>query len=71
MTDLISPQEAARRLGHSYGTLAVWRCTQRRKLPFVRLGRKIFYRPADLEKFIEESVHPGDGSQPTPPSKRK
>ena len=61
MTDLLTPTETARRLHVVYGTLAVWRCTHRKALPFVRIGRKIFYREQDIEKFIADNLHPGDG----------
>lgn len=63
MTDLLTSAEAAQRLRVTYGTLAQWRHHQRRKLPFVRIGRKIFYRSGDLEAFIIANVHSGDGSK--------
>jgi hypothetical protein len=71
MTELLKPTEAARRLGITYGGLAVWRCKQRKALPFVRIGRKIFYRASDIEKFITDNMHPGDGSQPTQQSRKR
>jgi hypothetical protein len=33
--------------------LAVWATTKRYNLPFVRIGRKVYYRRSDLDKFIE------------------
>jgi hypothetical protein len=41
---------AAARLGVSPHTLRVWSVYQRR-VPFVRLGRRLFWRLADLEAF--------------------
>jgi excisionase family DNA binding protein len=49
----INATEAAKILGVSVDTLAVWRCTKRYPLPYIKMGRKVFYRAADLEKFIE------------------
>jgi hypothetical protein len=63
MTELIEAKECAKRLGVTYGGLAVARCKQRWKLPFVRIGRKIFYREQDIEAFITANLHPGDGPQ--------
>lgn len=34
-------------------TLAVWRCTKRYALPYVKFGRTIRYRRKDVEAFIE------------------
>lgn len=64
MTQLLSPTETARRLGITYGGLAIWRCKKKKALPFVRIGRKIFYREQDIEKFITDNLHPGDGPKP-------
>ena len=49
----LSPAEAAEALGVTIGTLAVWRCTKRYQLPFVKIGRKIFYRSEDINAFVE------------------
>lgn len=49
----INATEAAKILGVSVDTLAVWRCTKRYPLPYIKMGRKVFYRVADLEKFID------------------
>ncbi len=50
--DLLSRTEAAEYLGISPKTLAVWACTQRYHLPFVKVGRLVRYRRIDLEAFI-------------------
>jgi hypothetical protein len=63
MTELLTATEASERLRITYGSLAVWRCKRRKALPFVRIGRKIFYRPQDIEAFITANLHPGDGPQ--------
>ena len=54
--DLLSEQEAREFLDTSPGTLSVWRSTGRYSLPFVKIGRKVRYRRADLEAWIEKRV---------------
>jgi excisionase family DNA binding protein len=46
---------AARRLGVSPHTLRAWAVYQRR-LPFLRLGRRILFRPTDLQAFERQSL---------------
>ena len=41
---LMTAEEAAQFLRTTEGTLAVWRCKGTYALPFVRRGRKVFYR---------------------------
>lgn len=53
LNDLITPDNAAKILGLSVGTLTVWRSTGRYKLPFVKVGRRCMYRPEDIQAFIE------------------
>ena len=50
---LLRPREAARSLSTTEGTLAVWRCTGRHPLKFVRMGRSVRYRVGDLIEYIE------------------
>lgn len=57
--ELLSTEEAARQLGVTPGTLMVWRCTRRYPLRFIKVGRKVRYRPADLEAFLELRTHAG------------
>ncbi|EKO3371311.1 helix-turn-helix domain-containing protein [Vibrio fluvialis] len=49
-------KQAAVYLGLSEGTLAVWASTGRYQLPFVKVGRKVFYRQSDLDAFVESNV---------------
>ena len=50
--DLLTPEQAAEHLGLSVKTLAIWRSTNRQRLPFTRIGRRIRYRAADLHAFV-------------------
>ena len=49
--------EVSNILGVTEGTLAVWRCTKRYHLPFVRIGRKIFYHNEDVKAFVESRTY--------------
>lgn len=51
--DLLDETAAAAVLDVSPGTLAVWRSTGRYALPFLKVGRKIRYRRADLLAWLE------------------
>lgn len=50
---LLRAKDAATVLDTTEGTLAVWRCTGRHPLKFVRMGRSVRYRVDDLIAFIE------------------
>jgi excisionase family DNA binding protein len=50
-TNLLTPTEVAERLGVSTATLATWRCTKRYPLTYVKVGRLVRYRIADLDAF--------------------
>jgi excisionase family DNA binding protein len=58
---LISPEEAARILGVSIGTLTVWRSTGRYNLPFVKVGARVKYRLEDIDAFIERRTREHTG----------
>jgi hypothetical protein len=49
-TDLLGRIEAARRLGISIRNLD----RNRVSIGYVRIGKRVFFTPADLERFIEE-----------------
>ncbi|MFH1919443.1 MAG: helix-turn-helix domain-containing protein [Planctomycetota bacterium] len=51
-SQLLTPAETAEHLGIQEQTLAVWRTTGRHGLPFVRVGRSIRYRLADVEEWL-------------------
>jgi hypothetical protein len=68
---LYNTAEASKLLGVTCGTLAVWRCTRRKPLRFVRMGRKIFYADEAIREFIVASSDPGDGEKPKRFAKRK
>lgn len=50
--NLLPSKDAASYLHVTDGTLAVWRCKGRYKIPFVKVGRKVLYRVEDLDAFL-------------------
>ena len=55
-SDLLPPEQAAKKLHVTTGTLSVWRCTGRYNLPFVKIGSKVRYQRADIESFIQRRI---------------
>lgn len=51
--DLLDERQAAKFLNVTPGTLSVWRSTGRYRLPFLKVGRKVRYRRADLLAWLE------------------
>ena len=51
--DLLDERAAAVMLDLSPGTLRVWRSTGRYNLPFLKIGRNVRYRRADLQMWLE------------------
>jgi excisionase family DNA binding protein len=50
---LLNVDQAAARLGVSKYTLRGW--LFQRRLPYVKLGRRVLIDPSDLDRFIETS----------------
>jgi hypothetical protein len=55
---LMDRKTAARYLGMSPETLAVWDCTKRYDLKPIKIGRSVRYRRSLLEKFLLEQMQP-------------
>lgn len=53
---LLTPQQTAEILGVTVATLATWRCTKRYPLPYVKTGRLVRYREADVLAYIASMV---------------
>ena len=56
LTSLLTPEEVGEALHVTPHTLAVWRCTKRRNLPYVKVGGLVRYRAADVEAFIASNL---------------
>ncbi len=51
--NLLDEKHAAEILDVAPGTLSVWRSTGRYALPFLKVGRKVRYRHADLLAWLD------------------
>ena len=52
---LVNPQTAADMLGLEKETLAVWRCTKRYDLAYLKIGGNIAYERREINRFIAAS----------------
>jgi excisionase family DNA binding protein len=53
---LLTPEQVAKQLVVEPSTLAVWRCTNRQALPFIKVGALVRYRRSDVLEFINSRV---------------
>lgn len=49
---LLSAEDVARLTGLSIETLAQWR-SQKRGIPYLKIGRAVRYDPADVQTYLE------------------
>jgi excisionase family DNA binding protein len=54
MLNLLDLGEAARELKVSIFTMRSW--TQKRKIPTVKLGRRVLVKQEELERFVEANI---------------
>lgn len=54
--NLMSRSDAAKYLGVTPQTLAVWACTKRYALPMVKIGRCAKYRRSDLDASLDDEL---------------
>jgi hypothetical protein len=61
-SQLLNETQAAQLLCIAPGTLAVWRCTGRYELRYIKAGRLIRYQASDLREFIAKRsrIHTGE-----------
>jgi excisionase family DNA binding protein len=58
-SDLLTRACAAAYLGTTESTLATWACTNKVRVPFIRVGRNVRYRRADLDAWLSaRTVNP-------------
>lgn len=50
--ELLNRTQAADYISVKAQTLSVWATTGRYSLPFIKVGRKVFYRREDLDNFL-------------------
>ena len=61
MPELLDLKEGARELRLSIYTLRAW--TYQKRIPFVRLGRRILLRREDLEELVKKNVVEAKGTE--------
>jgi predicted site-specific integrase-resolvase len=59
---LLNTEQVAEILGVEPATLGYWRCTGRYRLPYVKVGRLVMYRPEDINEFIESRTVTAEGA---------
>jgi excisionase family DNA binding protein len=52
VNDLLKPEAVASLTGLSLETLAQWR-SQKRGIPYLKVGRAVRYDPADVQAYLE------------------
>ena len=57
ISDLLNTPETAKALRLGTATLQRWRKSGKGP-PYIEMGRKVYYRRADLERWIEEQQRP-------------
>jgi len=59
LPELLTAEETAKLLRLKVQTLATWRCTARYPLAWIRCGRHVRYRRADVLEFLNaQTVNP-------------
>jgi hypothetical protein len=56
---IVNTQEAAQLIRTPEKSLIKWRSTGEHNIPFIKIGRNVRYRTADLRKWIEAHVKGG------------
>ncbi len=51
--DRLDAKQAAELIGVTSSTLAVWRCTGKEKIPYYKIGKKVFYKTEHILAWIE------------------
>lgn len=58
--DRLPPPQAAEYLGVKAGTLATWRCTKAHRIPYIKIGRLVYYRRCDLDAWLQTRLVDGE-----------
>ena len=52
----LNEKEVASIIGVQHKTLTTWRHTKRVEIPFVKIGRSVKYRVADIRAFLNANI---------------
>ena len=55
--ELVTPAALAKELGVTEGTLAVWRCTGRYEIPYVKVGSRVRYPRSGIEAWKRKRTY--------------
>jgi hypothetical protein len=55
--ELVSPDDLAKELHTTVGTLATWRSTKRVNLPYTKIGNKVLYLRSGVEDLKRRQIH--------------
>jgi transposase len=58
--DLLSPEQVEAEYGIPVGTQAVWRCTGRYGLSYIKMGRLVRYDRSAIESWLESRTINGE-----------
>ena len=59
--EILRPAQTAKMLDVTADTLAVWRCTKRYNLAYIKIGKNVRYLKRDVLAFLESRrVQPGE-----------
>jgi predicted DNA-binding transcriptional regulator AlpA len=61
--DLLSPKQVEAEYGIPVGTQAIWRCTRRYPIPYIKLGRLVRYNRSAVETWLESRTINGEGTK--------
>lgn len=56
ISKLLTPEQVADVLGVAPHTLAVWRSEKRYDFPYMKCGRLVRYRAADVQAFVDRNL---------------
>ncbi len=62
-TPLLTAEQAAEFLGTTTNTLGVWRCKRTVNIPYIKVGKSVRYRLADLERYLAQQTVGGDSTE--------
>ena len=61
MENLIGPEQASKALGVQLATIYTW--VTRRKIPFVKVGKALRFRPSALQAWLRDREYSSRGAQ--------
>lgn len=60
MINSMTDQEASNYLGLAEGTMSGWRASGSVRIPYYKVGKRVFYLRADIEAYLQSCYVPKD-----------